>query len=125
MRMLLLAAVCVVASACGAGEPPTISQLSLPQQAVTLGQQANGALQVSDPDGLGGMRLRLTFSGPATTATDVAVQGASDAITEAQVPFVFGLLGSAPVGTYTLEVVAIDGDDNTSNALSGTVEATN
>jgi len=65
---------------------------------VTRGAQANGSLQVQDPDGLGDMRLELSFSGPAETTTEVAVQGASDAMTAAQVPFVFGLNAAAPAG---------------------------
>ena len=107
---------------CGAGAAPTISELKISTDPVERGKQANGQFKVSDPDGLGGLRGKVFFTGPGVTTADMAIQGASDAMTAALVPFAFVLMPSTPTGKYTLKVVVWDGDDNESNPLSATFE---
>lgn len=122
MRSVSVLFVAVVLGACGgdgaSGGAPTISNLTLGSSTVSPGGQITGTLHILDPDGLGGMSVTLDISGPAAAKSTVPVQGASDALTEADVPFVVLLAAAAPTGAYTVKVTATDGDGNTSNTLT-------
>lgn len=102
----------------GTGSSPTISNLKITTSPVERGKQASGQFQVSDPDGLGGLRGKVFFSGPGITSADMPIQNTSDSMTQAIVPFAFVLLQTTPTGTYTLKLVVYDGDGNESNALT-------
>lgn len=88
---------------------------------MTVGQDAKGSAVVSDPDGLAGLKFEITLSGPAESTFEAAVQGATKSTKKATVPIVLQV-SAAPAGTYTVKVVAIDGDGNRSNELSGETE---
>lgn len=113
-----VAALCTVACGDQAGTSPSISDLKLTSTQVERGKQAGGSFQVTDPDGLAGLKARMKLSGPASNTLDLPVQGATDAMTTLQVPFIFILATAAPAGDYTLQMSAFDGDGNESNALS-------
>ncbi|MCC7386073.1 MAG: hypothetical protein IT384_29770 [Deltaproteobacteria bacterium] len=119
---LTLAAMCTavgsVAACGGEGAAPQISNLTVSTSSITRGTPSDGSVTVHDDDGLGSLRLELMFAGPSPVTTDVAVQGATDAVTEAAVPFAFALTAGAQPGAYTLEVHAIDADGHRSNGLS-------
>jgi hypothetical protein len=113
--------VCVVwLMACGGGSgtAPTISNLQMSATTVAPGDQITGTMRIEDPDGLGGLSVSLTISGPVSAQSSVPVQGASDALTQADVPFFVNISAMAPTGSYTVTVTATDGDGNTSNPLS-------
>lgn len=67
--------------------------------------------------GVAGCRS-ASVSGPASAQSSVPVQGATDAITEADVPFIVMIAAAAPTGVYTVTITATDGDGNTSDALT-------
>jgi len=124
MRSVSVLFLVVVLGACGDGESgsaPTISNLTMGSNTVSPGGQITGTLRIADPDGLGGMSVTLDISGPASANSTVPVQGASDAMTEADVPFVVMLAAAAPTGAYTVKVTATDGDGNVSNALTAQI----
>jgi hypothetical protein len=113
--------ICVVwLMACGGGSgtAPTISNLQLSTTTVAPGDQITGTMRIADPDGLGGLSVSLTVAGPVSAQSSVPVQGASDALTQADVPFFVNISAMAPTGSYTVTVTATDGDGNTSNPLS-------
>ena len=103
---------------CDPGTAPTISDLKITTSPVERGKQATGQFNVSDPEGLGGLRGKVFFSGPGTTSADMPIQGTSDSMTAALVPFAFVLLQTTPTGTYSLKLLVYDGDDNESNPLT-------
>ena len=110
-------------TACGGGgTAPTIAGLMVGTSSIARGMTASASVDVTDVDGLAGLKLELAFTGPTPVTTAVDVQGASGAITSASVPFVFGLTAVAAVGSYTMGVTAIDEDELRSNALSATLE---
>ncbi len=108
--------------ACGGGSPPAISNLSIASASLAAGATTMGQLDISDPDGLDGLRLRLSFSGPASTQVEVDVQGGSSDLTAATTPFLFGVTAGSPEGTYTVSFVAIDDTDLESNVLTTSLE---
>jgi hypothetical protein len=114
----LVSAVWLVACGSGPGEAPTISNLKMSATTVSPGDQITGTMRISDPDGLGGMSVSLAISGPLSAQSSTPVQGASDALTEADVPFFVNLSALAPTGVYSITVTATDGDGNTSNTLT-------
>lgn len=105
---------------CGPGSAPTISDLKITTDPVERNKQAIGQFKVADPDGLGGLRGKVFFSGAATAEADMPIQGVTDDMTSVPVQFAFMLLPTSPTGTYTLRVAVWDGDDNESNSLSTT-----
>ncbi|MCB9557383.1 MAG: hypothetical protein H6707_14850 [Deltaproteobacteria bacterium] len=110
-------------TACGGeGVAPSVSALQITTSPVVRGQQANGTVNVVDPDGLGGLKLALAFSGPASLTTETPVQGASDALTQAAAPFFFLLTQASAAGHYTLAVTAIDGAGNRSLPVSTEID---
>jgi len=114
-----LAAVALLA-ACGGGHPPTISDLELSSTTVAPGGQVTGQLRIADPDGLGGLKVNLRVTGAGAVPVDqtVSVGNATDALTEALVPFFVQVTLSSPRGDYQAVVTAIDGDGNRSNDVS-------
>jgi hypothetical protein len=121
MAVLALALTTCLA-ACGGGEAPTLSNLSLPST-MTRGIQATGKVKVEDLDGLGGLVMNMRLTGPmAIPANPAPVAGASDSLTMAEVPIMLTLPTVAPAGAYTFFITATDGDDNVSNELSASVQ---
>jgi len=113
----------LLTAACGGGgTAPTIAGLMVGTSSIARGMTSSGSVDVTDADGLAGLKLELAFTGPTAVTSAVDVQGASSAITSASVPFVFGLTAAAAVGSYTMGVTAIDDEDLRSNTLSATLE---
>ena len=123
MAGLLLLATGVLACGDGSatGTAPTLSDLSFNSTTVAPSSTITRTMKISDPDGLGGMTVTLSLTGPASAQSTIPVQSASDAVTSASVPFVVALSAATPTGTYTFTVTATDSEGNDSNALSGTV----
>ena len=120
---VLLVALAFCSTACGtSSSAPTVTNLVLTTSPVERGKQASGKIDISDPDGLAGLRLKLSFSGPATVSTETPLQGASASITQTTAPFVFMLTAATPTGSYTLSVTAIDGDGNESQPATATFD---
>ena len=109
--------------ACGGGEAPTLSNLQITTSPVVRGAQANGTIDVSDPDGLAGLTITLKFSGPAELSLPVTPVGLTETQTQATLALAFLLSAGSPTGAYTLEATATDADDLVSNAVTTTFTA--
>jgi hypothetical protein len=120
-QMGIVSALWLVACGGGSGVAPTISNLKMSSTTVSPGDKITGTMRISDPDGLGGMSVSLSISGPISAQSSTPVQGASDALTEADVPFFVSLSALAPTGVYSVTMTATDADGNTSNALTAEV----
>src|SRR5437762_2146934 len=120
MRVIVVGFLLAMMCGCGGGGvPPVLSNVAVSTSPVVRGQPASGQAHVADPDGLGGLKMRLRIAGASASATsEVAVQGASDSVKEADVPFLFVVSTAAPAGGYTVGVTAIDGSGNTSREVT-------
>ncbi|MFO0725228.1 MAG: hypothetical protein U1E65_15710 [Myxococcota bacterium] len=101
---------------------PTLSGLTVETSSVTRGMVYQGTVNIADLEGLEGLKLELAFAGPTPNTSTVDVGGATKAMTNATVPFVFGLTPAVTAGSYTLGLTAIDGGALRSNTLSASLE---
>jgi hypothetical protein len=117
--LTVVAALAALAAGCGKGAPPTISDLTL-TATVSRGGQLDGQVKVSDPDGLGGLKMALRMAGPGVQQPEqtIGVANASDAIKEALLPFALLISAQAPPGSYSVTIAALDGDGERSNELT-------
>ena len=113
---LAVLALSLPAWACS-GTPPTITDLQLPSSAV-VGDVAEVTVTVSDPDGLNGLEMEAKLIVDGKSAISAVAVTAPDSITES--PVTVFLIFGVP-GEFTVEITAIDGDDERSNTLSGRV----
>jgi hypothetical protein len=112
--------------ACGGdddnGTAPQLANLQITTSPVVRQQLTSVQVDVSDDEGLGGLQMELSLSGPGTLKDTVKPQGVTASMKNAQVTLTFQLFAAASSGTYTLSVVAIDGAGNRSSPLSTTFD---
>jgi hypothetical protein len=109
--------------ACGGGEKnaPTISDVSLGSSTIKPGDTVTAQVTVSDPGGLADLKLAYSLSGPAVLPEQImSVADVSASMKEAPIMLTLKLSASAPAGSYTLKVAAIDGAGNRSADVSTT-----
>ena len=118
--VLLATAGLLALGGCGSGSAPSLSSLTITTLPVTRGTTEVATVIVSDPEGLGGLKMEMTFSGPITATVPVQLSGTSPSMTTAKVTLQFRLKATAPSGTYTISVTATDGDGHRSAPVSTT-----
>ncbi len=104
---------------CGGKNPPSISNLTLKNHVVKVGQTALGSVAVSDPNGLEGLKLMLAYSRGSLVRTEQqVVPDTNDVITALWVNFKFTVDSGSEPGAYTLTAWVVDGTLLSSNELS-------
>lgn len=99
---------------------PALSDFHIAAQTLALGDTVSGTAYLEDPDGLGGMKLTLTLTGPSTAVVQSELK-VGDRRTEAEVPVSFVVGNDWRAGVYELSLTAEDAQQNVSAPVHLTV----